>query len=115
MGCLSLNVGALQQAQLSLQPSEQAKLSLRGYNSPEPSLSVSLGVDSKVSADLVALPLEQGSLVVESQQQATLIVGEVCSVSLDIMVVLASTDGPLKTRDGGYILLNPDNENESNG
>jgi hypothetical protein len=40
-------------------------------------------------------------------QQATLTLGEVCTVSRGTIVVLAASDGPLRTRDGGYILLNP--------
>lgn len=50
---------------------------------------------------------EQAALAVTPVQQATLTIGEVCTVSDDTIVVLAASDGPLRTRDGGYILLDP--------
>ncbi|MBO4499205.1 MAG: hypothetical protein J5732_03000 [Bacteroidaceae bacterium] len=36
-----------------------------------------------------------------------LTVGEVCGVSGGTLVVLAAQDGPLRTKNGGYLLLNP--------
>lgn len=36
-----------------------------------------------------------------------LTVGEVCGVSGGTLVVLAAEDGPLRTKNGGYLLLNP--------
>jgi hypothetical protein len=38
---------------------------------------------------------------------AQLVVGEACAVISGTIVVLAASDGPLRTRNGGYILLNP--------
>lgn len=56
---------------------------------------------------IAVTPAEKAALAVTPVQQATLTLGEVCTVSSDTIVVLAASDGPLRTRDGGYILLNP--------
>lgn len=56
---------------------------------------------------IAVTPADQAALAVTPVQQATLTLGEVCTVSNDTIVVLAASDGPLRTRDGGYILLNP--------
>lgn len=56
---------------------------------------------------IAVTPAEKAALAVTPVQQATLTIGEVCTVSSDTIVVLAASDGPLRTRDGGYILLNP--------
>lgn len=37
----------------------------------------------------------------------TLSVEHICTVSTDTLVVLAASDGVLRTKNGGYILLNP--------
>lgn len=50
-----------------------------------------------------------GQLVAETSQVvgAQLTIGEVCTVNSGTIVVLAASDGPLRTRNGGYFLLNP--------
>lgn len=112
MGCLSITVRPLPQAQLAATPNEQAKLSLRGYFSEEPRLSAALGLVPQEPAKLVASPCPQAKIEVTPQPQAQLIVGEVCSVSVGEIFVLAASDGPLRTCDGGYLLLNPDYEQD---
>lgn len=52
-------------------------------------------------------PIGQAELNLANVQQSTLTIGEVCAVSRGTIVVLAASDGPLRTRDGGYFLLNP--------
>lgn len=52
-------------------------------------------------------PKEQATLAVNPTAPPSLVIGEVCSVSGGTIVVLAASDGPLRTKDGGYILLNP--------
>jgi hypothetical protein len=42
--------------------------------------------------------------------RSKLTVTPVCTVGSGTLVVLASLDGPLRTRDGGYILLDPSRE-----
>ncbi len=51
--------------------------------------------------------IQQAVLTVLPEEQATLTIGEVCTVSRGTIVVLAASDGPLRTRDGGYFLLDP--------
>lgn len=69
---------------------------------------VSTDVTPVEPSALTVTPTEQAMLTVTPQPQAVLTVGEVCSVSGGTLVVLAASDGPLRTRDGGYILLNPE-------
>jgi len=47
------------------------------------------------------------SLQVEQSGALRLTVGEVCDASGGTLVVLAAKDGPLRTKNGGYLLLNP--------
>lgn len=61
---------------------------------------------------LTVTPVSQGELRVNVIQQATLDVSEVCSVSSGTIAVLAASDGPLRTRNGGYILLDPARETD---
>lgn len=71
-----------------------------------PLTTAALDAQPLVTASLVADPV-LAALAVETTEQAMLIVGEVCSVNSGTLVVLASIEGPLLTRTGGYILLNP--------
>ncbi len=82
MNCLNFDLTSAEQSALAVVPTEQ------------PSLAVT--------------PAEQAALAVTPVQQATLALGEVCTVSSDTIVVLAASDGPMRTRDGGYFLLNPE-------
>jgi len=78
-------------ATLAVTPAEQSVLSV----APAEQLSLSV------------VPVKQSAIAVKPVPQAKLTIGEVCTVSNDTIVVLAASDGPLRTRDGGYILLNP--------
>lgn len=60
-----------------------------------PSASISIGSVSQTSGEMVPL------------QQLNLTCSEVCTVAGGTIVVLAASDGPLRTRNGGYFLLNP--------
>jgi len=59
---------------------------------------------------ITVIPIQQANFAVSVIQQASLMVSEVCSVSNGELTVLAASDGPLRTRDGGYILLDPSRE-----
>ena len=66
-----------------------------------------------VGASVVSvLPLPSSSVGVKPVGQSSVSVGEVCAVSGGLLTVLASTDGPLRTRDGGYFLLDPAGEDQ---
>lgn len=67
----------------------------------------SLKVAAAYGSSLKATALQGASLKVTPAQGVLLSVGEVCSVSPGTIVVLAASDGPLRTRDGGYFLLDP--------
>ena len=53
------------------------------------------------------VPAPDAELAVAPESQVRLSIGEVCTISGGTLVVLAASDGPLRTRDGGYFLLNP--------
>ena len=86
-----LTATAVAAATLAVTTAEQPVLSVAPAE--QPSLSV--------------VPVKQSAIAVKPVSQAKLTIGEVCTVSNDTIVVLAASDGPLRTRDGGYILLNP--------
>jgi hypothetical protein len=92
VGTPAVAVAVLAAAALSVSAAPNASLSV-AYEQRQPTTSVS--------------PVKQPSVVVTPGQQARLTVGEVCSVGTGRVVVLAASDGPLRTKSGGYILLNP--------
>ena len=73
----------------------------------EPTPSATLAVSPYGSANVASEATQQAALVVEPTPQLALSIGEVCGVSPGTMVVLAASDGPLRTRDGGFLLLDP--------
>lgn len=101
MGCLTLNVNPVEGAALAVAQPEPAALVVTQQEGA--SLKVAL-VDG---AALAVTPNSAASLAVELAQGASFSIGEVCSVSGGTIVVLAASDGPLRTRDGGYLLLDP--------
>ena len=52
-------------------------------------------------------PVDGAMINLSPAQGVSFSIGEVCSVSPGTIVVLAASDGPLRTRDGGYLLLDP--------
>jgi len=72
-----------------------------------PVSSAVLTATAVASATLSGTPAEQAAPALTPVQQATLTLDGVCTVSSDTIVVLAASDGPLRTRDGGYFLLDP--------
>ena len=91
MGCRTLKVTLTEGATLGVTPAEPAVLKVT------PTDGTSLWVTPGDGASLKMTPVEGASLSI----------GEVCTVSPGTIVVLAASDGPLRTRDGGYLLLNP--------
>lgn len=72
-----------------------------------PVSSAVLTATAVASATISGTPAEQAAPALTPVQQATLTLDGVCTVSSDTIVVLAASDGPLRTRDGGYFLLDP--------
>ena len=102
MGCLSLRVTPTEQASLSVEATASAKLSVL------PTEGASVAIVPGEQASLSVTPTEQASLSVTPTEQARLTIGLVCSISAGAIVVLAASDGPLRTKNGGYILLDPE-------
>ena len=69
----------------------------------QPAVEVVRDTPAAVATELVGQPMAETSQVVGAQ----LTLGEVCTVNSGTIVVLAASDGPLRTRNGGYFLLNP--------
>ena len=101
MACVNLTVVPVEPAVVGVTPQEGAALAV------EPAAGASLGVTPASPAKLDTVPCDPASLSVTPQDGCTLTIGEVCTVSGGTLVVLAAADGPLRTRDGGYFLLNP--------
>lgn len=74
----------------------------------QPVAGAALGVTPASPAVLRVTPHDGASLhVTPLDNGCELTVGEVCSISPGSILVLAASDGPLRTRDGGYLLLDP--------
>lgn len=102
MSCLNFTIQGNAPATLRVNPGVPARLSV------EPSKQAVLTVRPDKQASLSVVGCAQPKLRVAGSKQATLILGEVCSITSGTLTVLAATDGPLRTKDGGYLLLNPE-------
>lgn len=101
MSCIALTVTPVAPAVLGVTPLDGAGLAV------EAAAGASLGVTPAEGAALTVAPASGATLAIVPTPGAMLTVGEVCGVSGGTLVVLAGSDGPLRTRDGGYFLLNP--------
>jgi hypothetical protein len=101
MSCINLSVTPVAPAVLGISTQVDASLTV------EPVPGSSLSVQPQEGASISVKPDGGASINLTPQGGCTLTVGEVCSVTGGTLVVLAASDGPLRTRDGGYILLNP--------
>ena len=101
MNCLNFDLTPVPSAVLTATAVATATLAVTTVEQP------ALTVVPTERPSLAVTPAEQAALAVTPVQQATLTLGEMCTISNDTIVVLAASDGPLRTRDGGYILLNP--------
>ena len=101
MACLNFNLTPVPSAVLTATAVAAATLAVTATKQP------ALEVTPVKQPSLAVTPVKQAALAVTPVKQATLTIGEVCAVGSDTIVVLAASDGPLRTRDGGYFLLNP--------
>lgn len=101
MACLNFVLTPVPSAMLTATAVAAATLAVTTAEQP------TLEVTPVEQPSLAVTPADQAALAVTSAEQATLTLGEVCTVSSGTIVVLAASDGPLRTRDGGYFLLNP--------
>lgn len=102
MACINLTVTPVAPAVLNVAPVEGGSLAV------EPVGGADLSVTPADGATLEVTPFDNGAtLTVTPQEGCTLTIGEVCSVSGGTILTLAASDGPLRTRDGGFLLLDP--------
>lgn len=101
MACLTLSVIPVGHPTLAV--SVVAAATVTVTPAPQPSLTT----ETAAQPALAVTPAENPSVAVSPEPAAQLEVGQVCSISGGTLVVLAASDGPLRTRDGGYIPLNP--------
>lgn len=71
--------------------------------SPQPVVAVEVGAQAEMSVEL----MKQPSQTTEPIVGAKLTVGEVCVINSGRIVVFAGSDGPFRTRGGGFFLLDP--------
>lgn len=102
MACLSTIITHVQPMALSVQPIVAVVLSV-AQGASQPVLSVA----PSAQARLAVTPSTQVAATFVPVTQAHLTIGEVCTSTGGTIIVLASTDGPLRTRDGGFLLLDP--------
>lgn len=101
MSCLTLNITPVPPSSLVLAAPPVPSLKLTP--APSPVLKVAPGAPPVLSVK----PVPQAALSVKPMPQSRLVIGEVCSISGGELVVLATQDGPLRTQNGGYLLLDP--------
>ena len=106
MACTTVEITPEPKSVLTIATVDAAALSV------EPTAPSVIDVGPAEKSELSMMPAEQSVLTVTLQPQAVLTMSEVCSVSGGVIVVLAASDGPLRTRDGGYLLLNPETNPE---
>lgn len=126
-----VSVTAQQNAVVTVSPQEQAQLKLSHISpsgsqdptggsaeltvTPQPQPSVTTTAKNQASLRVRAVndigvsvsPKRQAVLSIRLSDSLEMTVGEVCSICGGRIVVLAASDGPLRTKDGGYFLLNP--------
>lgn len=102
MPCLDFTVTAFAPPTIAVRASASARLSVSAASAPSlsvaPKAGVALVVDNTAPSPMLAI---------QPNAKAVLSVGTVCSVSAGEIYVLATQEGPLRLRDGGYLLLDP--------
>lgn len=100
MTCLDFTIAPARQASLLI-AATAASLSV------ETAAMAQVDVTPGAQASASVVPAPDAELAVVPESQVRLSIGEVCTITDGTLVVLAASDGPLRTRDGGYFLLNP--------
>lgn len=90
--------------------------SLAAHPLPQANVSVQTGrtvaasVATLLQTALAVTPASLASLSVAATPAAQLHIAEVCSIGGGELFVLATQEGPLRTQDGGFLLLAPDTD-----
>lgn len=101
MACINVTITPVSRSVLTVDAVAGAKLAVA------PVTPVVSAVKPTAPSALTVKPTASSALTVTPVGKSTLTLGEICTVSRGTIVVLAASDGPLRTRDGGYFLLNP--------
>jgi len=100
-----MTLSVLPQSSVSVRTKEQSRLSVQ--RNADSHLSVKQqGGGSHVSVSAQ----DSSKLAVAECPHLTMTISEVCVISGGDITVLAASDGPLRTKDGSYILLDPERE-----
>lgn len=106
MSCITLTLTPVQPATVTVAAVRPASVAVDAVRP------ASVAVAPRPASALAVAPRPASDLAATPVAPARLTIGEVCSVGGGELYVLAATDGPLRTRDGGYILLDPARETD---
>jgi len=101
MACVELTLTVGDPAAMTVKAEPSAAVAL------EQTESSAVALASGSSAGMTISQMSPAALQTVMSAAASLTLGEVCTVNSGTIVVLAASDGPLRTRNGGYFLLNP--------
>lgn len=104
MSCLDLNITLPQKSSMSLVQTAKAALHVSDIVGRDTSLQTHICDKATVAAEKT----EPAAMSLDLAEPLRITVGKVCSISGGTIVVLAGKDGlPLRTKNGGYFLLDP--------
>ena len=101
MACVELTLTLGQPAAMTVKAEPSAAVALELTEPP------AVAITPEPSAVMTISQMSQAALQTVMPAAASLTLGEVCTVNSGTIVVFAGSDGPFRTRDGGYFLLNP--------
>lgn len=102
MSCLFLTVNTVEQLSLSVTPGPAASVAVAAVSDH-----AALTVGQAGVAQVTVGAMKLAALSLAASPSARLVVGEVCMVCAEELVVLAGRDGPFRNRAGGFFLLDP--------
>lgn len=101
MACLTLSISPIAPSVLTVAPTVGAVVSA------SPIAPTAVGITAMDPSRVTVQPPSPASVRIGTVLGSKLTIGEVCTVSGGTITVLAASDGPLRTKDGGYFLLDP--------
>ena len=107
MACLETKYTPVQKAALTVTPVKAKGLTVT------PKRMVAMSIKPAKKSVLTVTQKVKASMDVRPVEKATLEISQVCTISGGELYVLAGTDGPFHTCDGGYFLLDPELETDA--
>ena len=101
MACIEFVVSPVAKPELSLETLQKIGLVIAPVAKPVVKIAPTQQMEMSVAQ------VGKVQLAITPVPKVQVAFGSVCSTSSGRMVVLAASDGPLRTRDGGYFLLDP--------